>query len=197
MATYVKKEVRKEQIKQAAMALFVKHGYRGTSVQDILDEINYSKSGFYNCYASKEELFKDILNDGMAYRYAKIKEYKKNDDALNRKEMLVEALLDKLIDYNEYKPLFSNLMIEMGSNQALLELYKINSEEMIKYFIEFCKKEGFEEYIKVSNKEFGIFINSLIIGTEIFNAYDDKAYREMLKTIITAYFYQINLFEEV
>ncbi len=194
MTEYLKKEDRKKQIKKAAINLISKKGYRKTSVQDIVDKINYSKGGFYNCYSSKEELFEEILNDAMDSRFEKLKKYDDIKDQVERKEFIVEALLDKMLDYNVYKKVFTSLMVEMNHNKDLLALQKKHAKDMRILFIEFCKREGLEEYIKLSNDEFTFFINSIIIGTDIFDTYDDIKYREMLKTMISAYFDKINLF---
>ncbi len=194
MAEYLKKEDRKNQIKKATINLISKKGYRNTSVQDILDTINYSKGGFYNCYSSKEELFEEIVNDGMDSRFEKLKKYDEIKDKVDRKEFIIEALLDKMLDYNIYKKVFTSLMLEMNHNKDLLEFYQKYADDMRIEFIEFCKREGFDEYIKLSNDEFTIFINSIIIGTDIFDTYDDIKYREMLKTMISAYFDKIDLF---
>ncbi len=191
----MKKEERKKQIKDVAIKLMTKKGYRNTSVQDILDEINSSKSVFYNCYTSKEELFREILDDSAEDRYRKILQYKQGPK-LERKEWMIEALLDKILDYNDYKKLSSTIVTEMIYDEELYNLHKEVSSEFTKEFIEFCKNEGFEEYIKISNVEFGLFISSLIIGVEVFRMYDNQKYRDMLRDIISAYFDKINLFNE-
>ncbi len=190
----MKKEERKEQIKKAAIKLMCKQGYTKTSVQNILDEINYSKSGFYNCYESKEEMLREIMQDGLEHRNKQVLTYKKNSK-LSRKETLVEALLDKILDYNDYKKLTSNIIMEMNHREDFVELQKKMMDNGTESFKKFCKEEGFEEYIKVSNYEFGVLITSLIIGNDIFKLHDDKKYRKLLRDIITAYFEKINLFD--
>ncbi len=131
----------------------------------------------------------------MKERFEILKKYKEDVKGLDRKTFIIEALLDKMLDYNDYKKLFSILIIEMRDNKTLLDVYMKNMEEMTNFFIEFCNTEGFEEYIKVSNKEFGVFINSLILGTYTFNMYNDTSYRDMLRTMISSYFKDINLFK--
>ncbi len=195
MAEYLKKEDRKNQIKKAAIDLISKKGYRNTSVQDIVDKINYSKGGFYNCYSSKKALFEEIINDGMDNRFKKLKRYDEIKDKVDRKDFIIDALLDKMLDYNIYKKVYVSLVFEMNNSKDLLEIHRKYYEDMLREFINFCKKEGFEEYIKLSNEQFAIFINSIIIGADIYDAYVDDKYREMLKGMISAYFDKINLFE--
>ncbi len=188
MATYLKKEDRKEQIKKAALELFSERGYRNTSVQDIVEKIGYSKGGFYNCYESKDELFKDILDDGMDYRFSELRRYKDAMKDADRDSFLVEALLDKLLDESPYKKLFISIILEGASDDELLKSHKLNMDILTNSFIEFCRREGFEEYIKISNREFGIFINSLILGVNVFGMSGDEGYRDVLRSVIRAYF---------
>ncbi len=193
MAQNLKKAERKEQIKKTAIRLITKNGYKNTSVQNIVDEMNYSVGGFYNCYESKEELFKEILQDANQYKYNQIDSFREKVKHLDKKEILVQGLLDKLLIYNDYKKLFCSLVVEMKDNQNLKDFYFGNVAAMNQQFVEFCKKEGFPEYEKVINDEIALFINSIIIGVDMFNAYDNKAYRTLLEEMITAYFEKINL----
>lgn len=48
-----KGDVRRDEVLAAAERLFSTKGYEKTSVQDILDEINFSKGGFYHHFDSK------------------------------------------------------------------------------------------------------------------------------------------------
>ncbi len=193
MAQNFKREERKKQIKKTAIKLISKNGYKNTSVKSIVDEMNYSVGGFYNCYKSKEELFKEILKDGNQYKYDQIDSFRERIKDLDKKEILVEGLLDKLLIYNDYKKLFCSLAIEMKDNQNLKNFYFGDLETMNEQLIEFCKKEGFPEYEKIINNEMALFINSIIVGVDVFDAYNNKEYRAMLKKMIMSYFDEISL----
>lgn len=49
------------QILQAAMRLFIDHGYHGTSMRQIAAEAGIALSGIYNHFASKEDIFLAVL----------------------------------------------------------------------------------------------------------------------------------------
>lgn len=57
--------VRRDEILDAAQRLFARHGYDGTSVSQIINEIGVSKGGFYHHFQSKEDLV-----EALACRYA-------------------------------------------------------------------------------------------------------------------------------
>ncbi len=123
MAQNYKREERKIQIKEVAIKLMSDYSYKDISIQKILDELNYSKSGFYNCYDSKAELFIDILKDGMEHRFEKITETKLGieDKDKDKNAFLVETLLDKILDYNKYKKLFVSLMVDIPNDKELYD----------------------------------------------------------------------------
>ncbi len=193
MMTYLKKEERKKQIKDSALKLFAKRGYANTSIKDILADIGYSKGGFYNCYSSKLELFQELLQDGMDYRLEKVSRYKEEMKDLDRETFLIEALLDKLLDENPYKKLFVRLSIEMNDNDDLKKVHELNMQLFTQIFIDFCNEQGFDEYVSLSDINFGIFINSMILGANVFGVGENKEYRDMLRVMLRAYFKEIGL----
>lgn len=195
MAKYLKKDERKKLIKDAAIELMTKNGYRKTTVQDIVEKANFSKGGFYNIYKSKEEMFDDIMNDLVKFRYKKISEFRKNNSQMDRDSLILEVLLDKIIDYNNYKRLFSVLCNEIADDKKFYEVYKRNEIEMTESFRNFCIREGYEEYLKLINDEFSVFINSLVLGVDTFNMYENEKYKSFLRTLIGVYFDKIKLFD--
>ncbi len=196
MAKYLKKDERKKQIKDAAIVLMTKKGYRKTTVQDIVEKANFSKGGFYNCYSSKEEMFADIMSDLEKFRFQKINEFRDDNEQMDRDTFILEVLINKIIDYNNYKRLFSVLCNEISNNEEFYHIYKKNELEMTKSFRDFCIREGYEEYLKLMNDEFSIFINSLVLGVDAFNMYENDKYRSFLRTVIGLYFDDINIFDK-
>ncbi len=194
MAQNFKKENRKEQIKKAAIKLMSEHGYKDISVQKIIDEINYSKGGFYHCYESKEELFKEILIDGMRQRFQEVKSLKENTDNLNKQDLLIEVLLRKILDQNTYKKLFATFMIEISDDKELRDFYDKGLADTMPEFFEFWDSQGMSDFKAVFDDEFNIFISTLMVGTEIFNLSDNEKYRKRLKEILTAYFEKKTMF---
>ncbi len=54
---------KKQQIIEAANALFINKGYESTTVDEILASINISKGTFYHYFNSKDELLQAIVNN--------------------------------------------------------------------------------------------------------------------------------------
>ena len=53
----------KERIIHESLKLFSLRGFLSTSINDILEAANTSKGGFYNHFASKEDLFFEVLDE--------------------------------------------------------------------------------------------------------------------------------------
>ncbi len=188
------REERKKQIRDVTVELITEKGFGKTSVQEIIDRASISKGGFYHYYSNKEELFKEILEDTMQYRKNLILDYRDQHKDMARRELVVELLLDKMLDYNRYKKMFVTLLNEMSNDAKLFQLYNELDEDFTHDFIEFCKREGFEEYIKISSEEFRLLITSIIMGATTFDALGDTSFRKFLKDIFLAYFDKIELF---
>lgn len=60
-AAHLGPERRRPLVLDAALGEFVKHGYRGTSMEAIADAAKVSKPVVYECYPSKEKLFRALL----------------------------------------------------------------------------------------------------------------------------------------
>src|SRR5687768_2696668 len=60
-AAHLGPERRRPLILDAALKLFVKQGYHGTSMEAIAKAAEVTKPVVYDCYAGKEELFEALL----------------------------------------------------------------------------------------------------------------------------------------
>ncbi|HET7143175.1 MAG TPA: helix-turn-helix domain-containing protein, partial [Anaerolineales bacterium] len=55
-------------IEEAAIELFLKHGYHATSMRQIAEHAGLALGGIYNHFSSKEEIFEAIIIDKHPYR---------------------------------------------------------------------------------------------------------------------------------
>ncbi len=141
-------------------------------------------------------MIKEIIVDGCSFRFDQMTTYKRANCNLDKKSLVVEMMLDKILSYNEYKQLYSMLLMEMGTDKDLYEFYREGTIVARNMFIDFCRREGFAECIRLDNPAFEVFINSLIVGVTIFNCYDSEQYKAMIRTMIISYFDEIKLFDE-
>ena len=60
-AAHLGPERRRPEVLDAALELFLEHGYDGTSMQAVADEAGVTKPVVYACFAGKDELFRALL----------------------------------------------------------------------------------------------------------------------------------------
>ena len=63
-----KGEATRLSIEDAALALFIEHGYHATSMRQIAERAELALGGIYNHFASKEDIFAAIIVDKHPYR---------------------------------------------------------------------------------------------------------------------------------
>ena len=61
--THTKGERTRNQIEDAAIELFMEHGYHATSMRQIAEHANMALGGIYNHFKSKDEIFEAIILD--------------------------------------------------------------------------------------------------------------------------------------
>ena len=81
-----------DEILDAALALFARKGYAGTTIEDIAEELGYAKASLYYYFAGKEAIVKALIYDAMDAAAVRM------DQILSRSEDPVENLKD-LIGY--------------------------------------------------------------------------------------------------
>ncbi len=103
-----KSNVRREEILAVAERLFYTKGYEGTSVQDIITEMNFSKGGFYHHFDSKLAVLEAICaaraEEGCAQAQAACETMESAVDKLN-------ALLHASVLLDRDNPGFAALLI--------------------------------------------------------------------------------------
>ena len=87
------KEVRKNELIDTAMQLFIKKGYEQTSVSDIVKEINVAQGTFYYHFESKTDILEAVGEKLIDQIINKIRQI------ANRKKIDETERLDDIIDY--------------------------------------------------------------------------------------------------
>ncbi len=183
----LKSEDRKGQIKQAALEIFIDKGFSKTTMDDIVKRALISKGGLYHHYGNKEEIFKDLMEDGMYYRESVIKAYMEKNKNLSKEDLLVNLLLDKMFDTNPYKTLYVVLLREMSTNSKLRGLYEKVVLEQKKIFFNFCEEIGIKEYRKMTGEVWMFFINTMMMGAGLIEEDEEEKVRSMLSVMLKAY----------
>lgn len=121
-------------IEDAAVELFIDHGYHATSMRQIADQAGLALGGIYNHFSSKEEIFEAIILDKHPYRkiLPLILEAQGGD---------MESFLQNAVKIT---------LMELGSEPMYMKLMFIE-------FVEFSGKHGASILSEVAPKALPVF----------------------------------------
>ncbi|MCK5317237.1 MAG: TetR/AcrR family transcriptional regulator [Anaerolineales bacterium] len=140
----------KDRIVDQSLKLFSLNGYWHTSVTDILEAAGTSKGGFYNHFASKEDLFFAVLEDAQRiWREKTLIGLNEIDDPLEKIEQLLLNYRDRYLKDGDTFPggcLFVTFSVELDDQNPKLcaEVNKgfVGLKRMLKGFLDQAKADG-------------------------------------------------------
>ncbi|MFJ7954078.1 TetR/AcrR family transcriptional regulator [Lysinibacillus sp. NPDC096418] len=107
------KEIRREQILNAGLDLFIRNGYHGTTTKEIADSFGISQGLLFHYFASKEELYLELLNRakmGMA-------DVRVSETELGQPLEYLETMVKRILESFEYFPISAKLFMLVAQSQ--------------------------------------------------------------------------------
>ncbi len=140
----------KERILHESLRLFSLKGYLSTSINDILDAVGTSKGGFYNYFASKEDLFFEVLSEAQGiWRERALYGMKELEDPVEKIQLLLKNYRDRYLKDSDNFPggcIFVTFSVEMDDQQPNLarEVNKgfVGLQRMLKRLLDEGKESG-------------------------------------------------------
>ena len=140
----------KEKIIHESLKLFSLKGFLSTSIHDILMAADTSKGGFYNHFASKEDLFFQVLEKAREiWREKNLADIEQIEEPIERIKKLLGNYRDRYLKDADNFPggcVFVTLSVELNNQRPHLskELDKgfIGLKNMIKRFLDEGKESG-------------------------------------------------------
>lgn len=160
-------EQRKRAICAAAKTVFLRKGFQETTMEDVIAETGMSKGGVYHHYKSTAEMLYDLMCEGNAYRFRLMDDFKAAHPEMTAHEMVMEAMILKMLDKNEYKSLYAMFLIEAERNPVLKALRIRLFEDSKRIILGFIEQRQMEELKYLITDEFIAFLNSIIVATEV------------------------------
>jgi AcrR family transcriptional regulator len=138
------REEKKALIREAALKLFAEEGYHGASISKLAKKANISKGLVYNYYESKEDIVRDILEEGIQKMLAGLD--RNNDGVLEPSEM--EYYIHEIFNILKANPEFWKLYFSISLQPAIYNLVKEKiaelSDPIFTMAINYFKKQGFK-----------------------------------------------------
>ncbi len=102
---------KKQLIMEAGLAVFSQRGFHKAKIEDIAQEAGIGKGTVYEYFISKEQLFQEILREGMESFDAAIHERELKEGS--SREKLLELVRQSILLGQRYRPLARSVMSEI------------------------------------------------------------------------------------
>ncbi len=125
---------RRQEIIETTARLFTKKGYEKVSIQDIVGELQMSKSTFYVYFANKEELFMECADHIFHQMFNHVWEsIRQEKDIIARLRKRAEAFIEV---YPTWRDMMNQLRgIAVKDHPEFMEKYKSSVSYIVKYTI--------------------------------------------------------------
>ena len=104
---------RKEQIRQAAMKVFLDKGFRNTVMNDIMEATGLSRGGLYHHYGSTYEILYDIMMEGNLNRKDIVQKSIYDEGLILSPKLFSRMIIDKILADNDYAKLYIMFLCEL------------------------------------------------------------------------------------
>jgi AcrR family transcriptional regulator len=132
-AAHLGPERRRPEVLDAALKLFLKSGYDGTSMQAVADEAGVTKPVVYACFDSKDQLFRALLAREEERIVGEIQGAFANADLSDPETTLVEGFTGFLRAVGESPEVYRLIFLgEGGGNAAVAHRIRRGREEQVR-----------------------------------------------------------------
>ena len=157
------REFNTEQALEAAMQQFWLAGYEATSLQDLLDVMNLSKSSLYHAYGSKHELFLRSID---CYQQTSANELQQSlDNSLTSKAFMKRLLEDVISEATSKKKkgcLLVNTANELSHRDKAVSKAVLNGIDNVAGIIKQAIKRGKKEAAIKSTVSTDTLVNYIV-----------------------------------
>jgi AcrR family transcriptional regulator len=131
-AAHLGPERRRPEMLDAALELFLEHGYDGTSMQAVADQAGVTKPVVYACFPGKDELFRALLAREEQRILAEIQAAFENTDLSDPEITLTEGFTGFLRAVGESPEVYRLIFLgEGGGNAAVAHRIQRGREEQV------------------------------------------------------------------
>jgi AcrR family transcriptional regulator len=135
---------KRNHILQAALELFARHGYKGTSINMIATEIGVSQSLLYNFFESKENLLTEIMNLAFDDIQKSMVPYNVQSDPANALKEHVRATCKIIKLRSDFWRLIHAVRLQEGLPGVLMESYRTMVKHVTAIFRDVFTKLGYD-----------------------------------------------------
>jgi len=184
------REERLQEIRKAAKKVFIKKGYQNATMEDIIAETDLSKGGFYHYYSNKKEIMTDIIKTSnvMYMKYNdNIVKLKENLTIEEKKDILMDTILEKFLPVNDDKKLFTLFACEMPIEKEFSEIYLELEDSFFKWLAERLSvevEENINEFKLISRVMSGLLFTQNIFDEPLVFQNNRESFKIFFEPIV-------------
>ena len=153
-AAHLGPERRRPEVLDAALELFLEHGYDGTSMQAVADRAGVTKPVVYACFPGKDELFRALLRREEERILAEIEGAFANTDLADPERTLVEGMTGFLRAVGDSPEVYRLIFLgEGGGNAAVADRVRRGRQAQVDSLSELARRWLEERNGKASKAE--------------------------------------------
>jgi AcrR family transcriptional regulator len=156
-------------IRQIAADVFLKKGYRFTTMEDIVQATGLSKGGLYYYYKNTSEILIDIMDRGnvtFVETSTYFKALAKEEDYEAALEIMLSAIIEKFSVATDSRRLYLMFCAEVMYDSAIREAYDRLENDFFKKLSNMTKRDmcGDNEPLRLISR----MVNILLMGQNLF-----------------------------
>ncbi|ATO28727.1 TetR family transcriptional regulator [Bacillus atrophaeus] len=156
------RQLAKENIRSAAMRLFIKQGYHATSISDVAKEAGISKGLLYNYYKGKEELLATMAEARIGELIEVMEGATAFETPSEQLRFIIEGAIDNVYQKPELFRFYLHLQTQPVADQELIKYSKMLIEESARQFELQC--EMFEKLGVKEPRKRSLYFSSTLQG---------------------------------
>jgi AcrR family transcriptional regulator len=121
------RENKRKLITDTALSLFANYGYHGTSISILVKEAGISKGLIYNYFKSKEDILKEIFNEGLEQMMSIFDPNKDGVLTTDELEYFINKSFDFVIENRQYWSLYFSVMLQ----PSVLKMFEKKIQELV------------------------------------------------------------------
>lgn len=141
-------EVRRTEIMEAALSLFIEKGYLNTTTQDIIDKVNISRGLLYYHFKNKEDILYRLIERHSKPLLEKLSTvaYDRNKSAIQKMKMFIESTLVSPEDVTKEMATLQNT-VTLEQNRYMADQFSHNIINKITEYFTHIIEQGNSENI--------------------------------------------------
>lgn len=174
---------KQKKVIETAVKHFAMYGYDATNINNIASDVGISIGSLYNYFASKEDLFLGVVNEGSLLLEKELSKIDETENILIFFEKILRLSKEFALNYPEFNQIYLNLTTQNLSHLSDKLCNKIEhiTAEKYKNLINISKEKGYIR-TEMSENEIAFCLDNLVMMLQF--SFASNYYLERMRTFL-------------